>query len=71
MIGTLGRGIGAGDGGRERAVHIWGGRRASVHHEARTLGLWGRAELVAAVILWMMRVCHEAHRPHLKSLLEF
>jgi hypothetical protein len=71
VIGTLGRGIGAGDGRRERAVHIWGGGRARFHHEARILGRWGRAELVAAVILGMVRGSHEAHGPHLKSLLEF
>lgn len=70
VIGSLGRGIGAGDGGGKRAVHIWGGRRARFHHEASTLGWRGRAELVAAVILGMVRVSHEAHGPHLKSLLE-
>jgi len=69
MIGTLGRGIGAGDGGRERTVHIWGGGRARFHHEASGLGRRGGAKLVAAVILRMMRVCHEAHGTHLKSLL--
>jgi len=69
MIGTVGRGIGAGDGGRERAVHIWGGGRARFNHEASTLGRRGRAKLVAAVILGMVRVCHEAHGTHLKSLL--
>lgn len=69
MIGTLGRGIGAGDGGRKRAVHIWGGGRAWLHHEASILGRRRRAELVAAVILGMVRVCHEAHGTHLKSLL--
>ena len=72
VIGSLGRGIGAGDGGRERAVHIWGRGRARFNHEASsTLGWRGRAELVAAVILGMVRVCHEAHGPHLKSLLKF
>jgi hypothetical protein len=71
VIGTLGRGIGAGDGGGKRAVHIWGGRRARFHHEASTLGRRGRAKLVAAVILGMVRVCHEAYGTHLKSLLEF
>jgi hypothetical protein len=70
VVCSLGRGIGAGDGGRKRAVHIWGGWRASIHHEASTLSRRGRAELVAAVILGMVRVCHEAHGPHLKSLLE-
>jgi len=69
VIGTFGRGIGAGDGGGERAVHIWGRGRARFHHEASILGRRGRTELVAAVILRVVRVCHEAHGTHLKSLL--
>ena len=72
VIGSLGRGIGAGDGGRGGGHTYLGRGRARFNYEASsTLGWQGRAELVAAVILGMVHVRQEAHGPHLKSLWEF